>query len=113
MKKIFIIDHEKLQPDKTDGWTLIGIPEKEYETLSDDEYFCIHDNIFDRIQSTLQYRNIMWKFISNEPNENESQIEATEIQDDKIQNKRMSIAKKSTKNTLHRKSQIIVYYRDK
>ena len=28
LKKIFIIDHKKLQFDTTDGWTLIGIPEK-------------------------------------------------------------------------------------
>ena len=104
MKKIFIIDHEKLQPDKTDGWTLIGIPEKEYETLSDDEYFCIHDNIFDRIQSTHQDRNILWKFISNELNEDESQSEATEIHNKKIQNKKRSTTKYSTKHTIQRKS---------
>ena len=49
MKKIFIIDHEQSQFDKMDGWNLIGIPEKEDGTLSDHEYFCIHDNIFDKI----------------------------------------------------------------
>ena len=48
-KKIFIIDHKQLKLDKTDGWTLIRIPEKEDLTLSDHEYFCIHDDIFDRI----------------------------------------------------------------
>ena len=55
------------------------------------------------IQSTHQDKNIMLKFISNETNENESQSEATEIRDDNIQNKKRSITKKSTKNTLHRK----------
>ena len=55
-KNIFIIYHEQLQFDKTDGLTLIGIPEKEYGNLSDHEYFCIHDDLFDRIQSTHQYR---------------------------------------------------------
>ena len=39
LEKIFIIDHEQLQLDKTDGWTLIGLPEEEYVTLSDHEYF--------------------------------------------------------------------------
>ena len=39
LKKRFIIDHEQLQFDKNDGWTLIGIPEKEEGTLSDHEYF--------------------------------------------------------------------------
>ena len=69
MGKIFIIDHEQLQFDKTDGLTLIGIPRKEDGTLSDHEYFFIHDYLFDIIQSTHQYINFLWKFISNEPNE--------------------------------------------
>ena len=86
--KIFIIDHEQLQFDKTDGWTLIGIPQKEDVTLSDHEYFCINDDIFDRIQPTHQDRNILQRFISDEPNEDESQSEATEIHNDKIQNKK-------------------------
>ena len=66
LKKIFIIDHEHIKSDKTDGCTLIGIPEKEYGTLSDHEYFCIHDDLFDRIKSTRQDRNILWNFISND-----------------------------------------------
>ena len=56
--------------------------------------FCINDDLFDRIKSSHQYINIMWDFISNEPNENEYQSEATEIHDDKIQNKKRSITKK-------------------
>ena len=31
LKKRFIIDHERIKFDKTDGWTLIGIPEKNME----------------------------------------------------------------------------------
>ena len=50
LKKIFIIDHEQLNFDNTDGWNFIGIPEKEDGTFSDHEYFCVHDGIFDRIQ---------------------------------------------------------------
>ena len=69
-KKIFIINHEILEYNKTHGWTLIGIPEKEDGTFSDNEYFFIHDYLFDIIQSNHQDRNILWKFISNEPNEN-------------------------------------------
>ena len=61
--KRFIIDHEQLELDKNIGWTLIGIPKKLNGTLSDHEYFCIHDDLFDIIQSTHQDRNIMWKFI--------------------------------------------------
>ena len=54
MEIIFIIDHEILEFNKTDGWTLIGIPEKEDGNLSNHEHFCIHDGLFDRIQSTHQ-----------------------------------------------------------
>ena len=46
---------------------MIGIPEKPDRNMSDHEYFCTHDDLFDRIQSSRQDRNIMWKFISNEP----------------------------------------------
>ena len=52
LEKIFIIDHEQLQFDKNAGWILIGIPEKPDGTLSDHDYFCIHDDICDIIQST-------------------------------------------------------------
>ena len=73
--KILIIDHKPLQFDKNAGWNLIRIPEKPDGILSDHEYFCIHINLFGRIQSTHQDRNSVWKFISNEPNQNESQSE--------------------------------------
>ena len=86
--------HEQLQFDKNYGRDLIGIPKKPDGNLVDREYFCIHDGIFDRIQSTLQNKTIMWKFISNEPNENEYHSKSTEICDNKIQYKKRSIAKK-------------------
>ena len=54
--------------------------------MYDHEYFCIHDDLFDIFQSTHQDRNVLWRFISNEPNEDESQSEVTEIQNDNIQN---------------------------
>ena len=62
LEKRFIIDHEQLQFDKTDGWNLIGIPEKEYGTLYDHEYFCIHDDLFDRIKSTHQDQTFCGSF---------------------------------------------------
>ena len=55
----------------------------------------------------------MWEFISNGPNENESQSESTDIHDDKIQNKKRNITKKPTKHTLQRKRKKTVDYRDK
>ena len=103
--KKFIIDHKQLQFDKSAGWNLIEIRDKTDVTLSDHEYFFIHDDTFDRIQSTRQDKSIMWKFISNEPNENKSQSEATEICYDRIQNMKRSINKTSNKHTLQRKRQ--------
>ena len=76
-EKIFTTDHEQLQLDKNYGWSLIGVKNKPDGTLLYHEYFFIHDDIFYRNQSVCQDENIMLKFISNEPNENESQSEAT------------------------------------
>ena len=111
-EKIFTIDHEKLKLYKTDGLNLIGIPEKEDGSLSDNEYFCIHDDMFYIIKSTDQDQFFFWKLSFNEPTENEYQSEATKTQNDKIQNKNRSAAKYSTKHTLHRKRQKPVVYRD-
>ena len=63
MEKIFIIDHEQLQFDKNAGWTLIGINNKPDGSLYVHETFCIHDDLFYRIQSTCQDKNIMLKII--------------------------------------------------
>ena len=112
LKEIFIIDHEQSQFDKNDKWNLIGIPEKLDGTLSNHDYFCIHDYIFEIIQSTHQDRNILWRFISNEPNEDESQSEVTEIYNDKIQNKNRTANKYSTKHTIQRKRKKPVDYRN-
>ena len=54
LEKIFIIEHKQLQFDKNCGWNLIGITEKPDRYLLDHDYFCIHGDIFDRIQSTHQ-----------------------------------------------------------
>ena len=79
---------------------LFVICDKPDGSLSDHETFCIHDDILDRIKSTHQDKNITWKFISNEQNENEFMNEATEICNDKIQKKRNTIIKKSPKHNI-------------
>ena len=79
--------------------------------MSDHEYFCIHDDLLDRIQSTHQDRSFLLRFISNEPNEYESQSEATETHNDQIQNKKRTGNKYLTKHTLQRKRQKSVDYR--
>ena len=81
--------------------------------MSDHEYFCIHDDLFDIIQSTHQDRNILWKFISNELNEDESHSKAREIHDDNVQNKTRTATKYSTKHTLQKRRQEKVDYRKK
>ena len=111
-KKRLIIDHEQLEFDKTDGWTLIGIPEKEYGSLSDHDYFCIHDDLFDRTKSTHQDQIFLWKFSFNELTKDESQSEATETQNDKIQNKKRSATKYSMKHNLQKNRQKSVDYRE-
>ena len=114
MEKSFVIDHKQLQFDKNYGWTLFVICDKPDGTFSGHETFFIHDDLFDRIKSTHQEKNIMRKIISNELNENESPIEGTELCDDNIQNKKRTIIKKSPKHTLYIKRQNISSdYRDK
>ena len=107
LEKRFIIDHEQLKFDKNNVWDLFGIYNKPDGTFSDHEKFCIHDDLFYKIKLTHQDKNIMWKFISNEPNENDFLSEATEICDDKIQTNNRTISKKSPKHTLQRKRQKI------
>ena len=90
---------------------MIGIPEKEDGTLSDHEYLCIHDDMFDIIKSTDQDQNFLWKFSYNGITEDDSQSEAIETQNDKIQNKKRRATKYSTKHTIQRKRQKPVDYR--
>ena len=54
----------------------------------------------------------MWRFSYNEITEYESQSEAIDTENDKIQNKKRSATKYSTKNTLQRKRQKSVDYRE-
>ena len=113
LDKRSIIDHEQLEFNINSGLNLIVITEKPDGILSDYDYFGIHGDLFNIIQSTHQDRNIMWNFIPKEPNENDYQSEATEIHDDKIQHKKMSTTKKLTKHKLQRNRQKLVEYRDK
>ena len=57
VKKIFIVDHEEHHFDKNDGRTLILFPDEPNVLIFDHECFCIHKDIFDRIQSTHQKEN--------------------------------------------------------
>ena len=82
--------------------------------MSDHETFCIHDDIFDMIKPTCKDKNIMLKFIPNEPNGNEFLSVATYMCCDKSQKKKRTISKKSTKHNIHRRRhKMSVGYRNK
>ena len=49
-----------------DGYALIGNPDNPYETSTDHEYFCIHDESFGRILETEQDSDITLKVIHKE-----------------------------------------------
>ena len=61
--------------------------------MSDHETFCIHDDIFDIIKPTCKDKNIMLKFIPNEPNGNEFLSVATYMCCDKSQKNKRTISK--------------------
>ena len=50
LEKTFTIGFEQLQFDKNAGWNLFRICDKPDRYLYGHETFCIHDDIFDRIQ---------------------------------------------------------------
>ena len=51
-EKIYSIDDEDIQFLKVDIYTLIGNPDHLDGTSTDNEYFCIYDDLFDRILET-------------------------------------------------------------
>ena len=43
---------------KNNGWNLVGITDEPNGSMFDNDYFCIHEDLFDIIQSTRQENNI-------------------------------------------------------
>ena len=106
-----IIDHEILEFNKTDGWHLIRIPDKEYGTLSDHEYFCIHADLFDRIQSTHQYNFFCGGLYQINQMKMNLRVKQQRQNNDRIQNNKRTANKYSTKHNIQRKRQKPVDYR--
>ena len=52
---------------KGDGYDLIGNPDHPGVTSTDNEYYCIHDDLFDRILETDQNSDVILKVIHKEP----------------------------------------------
>ena len=73
--------------------------------MSDHEWFCVHDNLCDIIQSTDQENNVSLKIISNEPNENDSQCDAIYICDENICKRKSNFGNNKLPHNLQRKRQ--------
>ena len=65
-EKGFPIDHKEIYFLKGDGYALIGNPDHPDGSSTDHEYFCIHDDLFDRILETDQDSDITLKVIHKE-----------------------------------------------
>ena len=67
---------------------------------------------FIEFNELIMIKVCLWKFLFNEPNEDESQSEPTETHNYKIQNKKRTANKYSIKHNLQRKRQEPVDYRN-
>ena len=65
-RKRYSIDYEDLQFVKGDGYALIGNPYHLDGNSTDHEYFCIHDDLFDRTLEIDQNSDIILKVINKE-----------------------------------------------
>ena len=66
MQKIYSIGDNDIHYAKVDGYALIGNPDHPDGTSTDHEYFCIHDDLFDRILETDQNSDTTLKIIRKE-----------------------------------------------
>ena len=64
-EKINPIDDEDIHFVKVDGYALIGNPDHLDGTSTDHEYFCIHNDLLDRILETDQNFDIILKVLHN------------------------------------------------
>ena len=53
-EKRYSIDYKEIHFVKGDGYSLINNPDHPYGSSTDHEYFCIHDDLFDRTLETDQ-----------------------------------------------------------
>ena len=66
-EKRYCIDDKGVHFVKGDRYALIGNPYHSYGTSTDHEYFCIHDDFFDRILETDHNSDITLKVIHKDP----------------------------------------------
>ena len=65
--KIYYIDDEDIHFVMGGSYGLIGNPDHLDGTSTDHEYFCIHDDLFNRTLETDQNYDIILKVIQKEP----------------------------------------------
>ena len=65
MEKRYSIDDKEIKFVKGDGYALIGNPDNPDGTSTDYEYYCIHEDLFERILETGQNSDITLKVITN------------------------------------------------
>ena len=63
----YYIDDEYIHFVKGDGYALIGNPDHPDGTSTDHKYFCIDDELFDRVLETEQKSDIILKVIHKKP----------------------------------------------
>ena len=66
-EKRYSIDDKEIHFVKGDVNALIGNTDHQYGTSTDHEYYCIHDDFFDRILENDQNSDIILKVIHKEP----------------------------------------------
>ena len=66
-EKIYSIDDKGIHFVKGDKYTLIVNPDHPYGNSTDNEYFCIHYDLFYRILETDQNYDIILKVIHKDP----------------------------------------------
>ena len=65
-QKIYSIDEKEMHFVKVEGYALIGNADFTDGSSTDHEYFCIHEDLFDRILATEQDSDITLNLIHRE-----------------------------------------------
>ena len=83
MEKRYSIDDKEINFVKGDGYALIGNPYHPDGSSTDHKYFCIHDDLFDRILETDQDSDITLKVIHKETSLSSIKVKISNSRSDK------------------------------
>ena len=112
----YSIDDDDIQFLKGDWYALIGNPDHPDETSTYHEYFCIHDDLFDRILETDQNSGIILKVIHKEPSFSFINVDITDSRSNMMSRSEMvspfhQIQKKRRKQFHDYSQKLIVYFK--